>query len=177
MTGPNGSRLHIKRSVVEAFGVRHLILVDVENIAGTACMGAVDLGRLHADLQAALAGEPAGQWVVASSHRAAAHAAFAFAGARHRWQSGKDGADLLLLEELWAALSTLRYDQVTLCSGDGIFTEVIYELSSAGVETLVVSRVGSLSGWLHNAADRVVLLENDTYCQPTGIGEEVSLAS
>jgi hypothetical protein len=92
---------------------------------------------------------------VACSHHAAATVAFEFPGARHLWRSGQDGADLALMDVLENELVDERFGQVTLCSGDGIFTEAAAWLAGRGVDVTVISLRWHLATRLELAARHV----------------------
>jgi hypothetical protein len=153
---------------------RHLVLIDVENLAGTPSPTSVELAWVEQQLQKAIADLEAAQHVVACSHRAARTVAFAFPRALRRWRSGVDGADLALLEEMSDLRVMQRYGRVTVCSGDGIFAESLAALAEAGVETTVVSRANALSGRLKLSAHHVVTLTDNGSATATGEFGEAS---
>jgi hypothetical protein len=151
---------------------RHLVLIDVENLAGTACPTPVELAWVEQRLHEVIADFGDSQCVVACSHRAARTVAFAFPQALRRWRSGRDGADLALLDEMSDLRVMQRYGRVTLCSGDGIFAEPLATLAEAGIETSVVSMARSLSARLRLSARHVVALpDNGTTPPMAGFGE------
>jgi hypothetical protein len=148
-------------SGIENEGInRHLVLIDVENIAGTPCPTAVELAWVEQQLHEVIADLDDTQCVVACSHRAARTVAFAFPKALRRWRSGVDGADLALLDEMSDLRVMQRYGRVTVCSGDGIFAEPLAALAEAGLETAVVSRKSALSTRLKLSAEYVVALDD-----------------
>ena len=81
-------------------------------------------------------------------------------GVRYVVRSGRDGADLALLDVL-AEDVTNRYEQVLLASGDGIFAPAAAELAAAGVLTTVLGRTGCVARRLQMAASRVIYLPVD----------------
>jgi hypothetical protein len=139
---------------------RHLVLIDVENIAGTPCPTPVELAWVEQQLHEVVADLDDAQCVVACSHRAARTVAFAFPKALRRWRSGVDGADLALLKEMSDLRVMQRYGRVTVCSGDGIFAEPLAALAEAGLVTEVVSRSCALSARLKLSAQQVVALDD-----------------
>jgi hypothetical protein len=153
---------------------RHLVLIDVENIAGTPCPTAADLAWVERQLQEVIGDLDHTQCVVACSHRAAHTVAFAFPRALRRWRSGVDGADLALLHEMSDLRVMQRFGRVTVCSGDGIFAESLATLAEAGVETTVVSLASSLSGRLEMSAQHVVALADNGTTDPTAEFGEAS---
>lgn len=140
---------------------RHLVLVDIENLVGTASPSPRDLDVAESRLREVICGFDQAQCVVACSHQAAKTAAFAFPGARRRWRSGPDGADRALIEELSDLRVMKRYRRVTLCSGDGIFAESVAALGAAGIEVAVVSVSDRLARALAMAAHHAVRLDGD----------------
>jgi hypothetical protein len=151
---------------------RHLVLIDVENLAGTACPTPVELAWVEQQLHEVITDLDDTQCVVACSHRAARTVAFAFPQALRRWRSGPDGADFALLEEMSDMRVMKRYSRVTVCSGDGIFAEQLATLAEAGIETSVVSMARSLSARLRLSARHVVALPDNSTTPPmAGFGE------
>ena len=137
---------------------RHLVLVDVENIAGKPCPTDHDLAVVQYELCSVIPDFADAQRIVACSHISAKTVAFAFPGARRRWRSGPDGADLALIEEMSDLRVMTQFGRVTLCSGDGIFTESLSTLAALGIETTVVSVATSLSRRLRLAARWIVII-------------------
>ena len=82
-------------------------------------------------------------------------------GARRRWRSGPDGADLALIDELSDLRIMKRYRRVTLCSGDGIFADSLAALAAAGIVVTVVSVRDRLARRLAMAAHEVLWLDGD----------------
>lgn len=138
---------------------RHLVLLDIENLAAAPCPTHDQLEEVKEHLRGAIEGFDDLPCVVACSHRAARVVAFAFPTALRRWRSGPDGADLALIDEIKDMRLMERYDRVTLCSGDGIFASYVAGLADAGVDTTVVALRGHLSRRLQLAARTVVELQ------------------
>jgi hypothetical protein len=139
-------------------GSRHLILIDVENIAGVPCPSSLDVSFVEARLRATIEGFDQAECIVASSHRSAVPIGLAFPRARRLWRSGTDGADHALIDEMRDLRVMCRFSRVTLCSGDGIFAKSLADLAAAEVETTVVSVADRLSPRLRMAAGRIVVL-------------------
>ena len=137
---------------------RHLVLIDVENMAAKSSPTARDAREVRAHLRLAIPDFDTAQRIVACSHHAARKVAFAFPRARHLWQSGQDGADLALRDVLENEHVDRRFGRVTLCSGDGIFAASIAALGGADVDTTVVAWRGRLARALELAARHVVWL-------------------
>jgi hypothetical protein len=137
---------------------RQLILIDIENLTGTPSPTCEEVEMAKAALRLVVPGFEDAQHIVACSHHAAPTVAFAFRGARHLWRSGPDGADLALLDVLENERVDERFDQVTICSGDGIFAPSAAWLAEAQVDVTVVSLPGHLATRLHLAARYVTHL-------------------
>jgi hypothetical protein len=137
---------------------RHLILIDVENLAATPSPTFEQVELLVATLRAVVPGFDCDQKIVACSHHAAHTVPFAFPTARYLWRSGPDGADLALLDVLENERVDERYERVTICSGDGIFASTAAWLAVAGVEVTAVSLAGHLAARFQLAARQVSLL-------------------
>lgn len=138
--------------------MRHAVFIDVENLSGAPCPSHLDLAFIESKVWELIPEGDDSQYVVACSHRAARTVAFAFPGALRRWQSGPNGADLALIEEMSDLRIMSRFDRVTLFSGDGIFANSIARLAAAGIETTVVSWNSQLSRSLRMSAQHVVAL-------------------
>ena len=138
---------------------RHIVLVDIENLAGAPCPTIRQVEEAKKALQGVIVDFDQVPCVVACNHRAAPAVSFAFPKALRRWRSGKDGADLALVYEMDDLRVMSRYQRVTLCSGDGIFAEPVATLAEAGIDTTVVSIEGHLSKRLELAAKTVVKVQ------------------
>lgn len=137
---------------------RHLVLVDIENIAGTPTPSPDAVRVSIQKLEEIVPGFKSAQKVWAFSHRAARTVAFAAFPDRQLWRSGPDGADRALLEVLDTERIEERYERVTVCSGDGIFADSIARLAGHGVMVGVAARRGHVSTRLRMATQHVTYL-------------------
>jgi hypothetical protein len=137
---------------------RHLVLVDIENLATTPSPTRDEVRAIAEALRDLVPAFDRAQRIVACSHHAAAAVAFNFPPARHLWRSGRDGADLALLSVLDNERVDDRFGHVTICSGDGIFAASAARLGGAGVDVTVVSLRGHLAARLELAARYVCFL-------------------
>jgi hypothetical protein len=137
---------------------RTLIIVDIENAAGTPLPTPADCEQIRW-LVEEFAGDGEFQVIVACSHLAARQVAFNWTGSRHLWASGEDGADKALLEVIADENVGRRFQRVVLVSGDGIFADAVAWLGAQGVVVEVLSRRDSLSRRLRMAATRTVSIE------------------
>lgn len=137
---------------------RHLILIDIENLAGTASPTRGEVEAVVAGLRAVVPGFDDDQKIVACSHHAAPIVAFSFLRARHLWRSGVNGADRALLDVLHDERVDERFERVTICSGDGIFATCAAWLAGAGVQVAAVALPDHLAARLQLAVRHVSLL-------------------
>jgi hypothetical protein len=147
---------------------RHLVLIDIENLAATASPTTQDVGMVKTVLGLLMPDFDTAQRIVACSHHAAPAVAFAFPGARHLWRSGPNGADLELLDVLENERVDQRFGRVTLCSGDGNFASSVARLAGAHVDVTVVALKGKLAARLELAARHVVKLPSARWLVETG---------
>ena len=137
---------------------RHLVLIDIENLAATPSPTTEEVGMVTSALRDVVPDFDEAQRIVACSHHAASTVAFAFPTARHLWRSGQNGADLALLGVLENERVDERFERVTICSGDGIFAASAATLAGADVEVTAVSLEGHLAARLQFAARHMVFL-------------------
>ena len=147
---------------------RHLTVIDIENLAATPNPRREAVRTISTALRDAVPGYDDAQRIVACSHHAAPTVAFEFPAARHLWRSGRNGADLAILDVLKTERVGERFDRVTICSGDGIFAESAARLASAGIEVTVVSLPDQLAVRLELAARTVTLLAATSRNMATG---------
>src|SRR6266511_445981 len=113
---------------------RHLVLVDIENLAATPSPTQEEVTAVVSALRDVVPSFDCAQRIIACSHHAARNVAFTFSPARHLWRSGPNGADLALLSVLDNERVDDRFGHVTICSGDGIFAANAARGGAAGVE-------------------------------------------
>lgn len=140
---------------------RQIVLVDIENLAGGACIS----DRAVRSAKEALSGTgqigAADHVVIGTSHIGLVHVGSTWDGVRYVVRSGRDGADLALLDVM-AENVAARFETVVLASGDGIFADAVSELAAAGVPTTVVGRRGHVARSLRLAAFQVIYLDTPT---------------
>jgi NYN domain len=137
---------------------RRLVLVDIENMAGGACLTAQPVLRVKQRLGELLSLGVHDQVVIGTSHIGLVEVGCNWQGARRVVRSGPNGADLALLDVLDERISD-RFEEVVLASGDGIFACAVATLATRGVPTTVVGRCrGTVAKTLQLAASRVVYL-------------------
>lgn len=136
---------------------RALHLVDLENLAATASLSQ-QIARRTAREYLAVAQYSVGDLiVVASSHRNGLVARAAFPGATVRWRSGRDGADLALLDA-YSEFDQSRFNRVVVGSGDGIFSGLVASARQGGLVVSVVTRRHTASAALLDSASSVALI-------------------
>ena len=146
---------------------RRLVAVDLENAAATALVDvdwAIDFAYLLSttldlkeyDLTYVAGGKQ--NWDAVTRVAEILHG-------QPRIRKGADGADLTLLDALEqmpvTAIESERTPiiEVVVMSGDGIFTQVVRDFVTRGLDVVVVSRKGQLSRDLESAASRVFLMD------------------
>jgi len=140
---------------------RQLVLVDIENLVGGACL--TD-GAVRSAKEALVATGQIGavdHVVIGTSHIGLVHVGSTWDGVRYVVRSGRDGADLALLEVMAENVAN-RFESVVLASGDGIFADTVSELAAAGVPTVVIGRRGHIARRLRFVATQVIYLETST---------------
>ncbi|RNL78479.1 NYN domain-containing protein [Nocardioides marmorisolisilvae] len=148
--------LPLKKRVLRG---RRLIVVDIENLVGGAGITQAQAAAAHRCVTSAVAMRPGEQVIIGTSHVGLLSSGIGWRGPRMVVRSGKDGADLALLEVLKDEHIEERFDEVVIVSGDGIFTDAVLVLREAGVFVTVVSRNDACSKRLRLAADQTVLVD------------------
>jgi NYN domain len=141
------------------FPVRALHVVDIENLAGAAVPSlrqVIEVQGRYLDRMGLRADDLV---VMAASHLGLLNVALGWPHARYRVRSGRDGADMELLDVLLHEDVVARFTHVVIGSGDGVFGPVAQNLSARGVWVTVVSRKSSLSPTLARAAREIVYLD------------------
>ncbi len=160
--GPEGlaDRRLRKASFRWRFPDRALHVVDIENLAGAAVPSLALVSEVQLKYLARLRFGADDQVVLAASHRALLNAGLGWPNARYRVRSGKDGADLELIDVLEHENVATRFSHVVIGSGDGRFGGAAASLADHGVRITVVSRRGSLSPGLARVARDVIYLDS-----------------
>lgn len=134
---------------------RRLVAVDIENLVGGACRHQRQVEWAKSALNGALSLEPHDQVVVGLSHIGLLAVGCSWPRIRYVVRSGPDGADLALLDVLAENISA-RFDRVVIASGDGAFATAARALASAGVETTILARPGTVARSLRAVASNVL---------------------
>ena len=151
-----------KTSFRWSFPDRTLHVVDIENLAGAAIPSLDLVSEVQIRYLACLGFGTDDHVVLASSHLGLLNAGLGWPHARHLVRSGKDGADLELIDVLEHENVAARFRHVVIGSGDGMFGRAAESLRDRGVWVTVVSRPGSLAATLAHAARDVVYLDHLT---------------
>ena len=141
------------------FPERALHVVDIENLAGAAVPSLTLVSEVQLKYLACLRFGADDQVVLAASHLALLNAGLGWPHARYRVRSGKDGADLELIDVLEHENVAARFTHVVIGSGDGLFGRAAASLAARGVRITVVSRWGSLAYDLAKVAGDVIYLD------------------
>ncbi len=157
-TASDVRRLH-KTSYRWRFPDRALHVVDIENLAGAAIPTMARVVEVQGQYLACLRFGVDDQVVLATSHLGLLSAGLGWPHARHLVRSGKDGADLELIDVLEHENIAARFRHVVIGSGDGGFSKAAANLMGRGIHVTVVSRWGSLAYELAKAAQDVIYLD------------------
>ncbi|MGH3297387.1 MAG: NYN domain-containing protein [Trebonia sp.] len=139
---------------------RTLHVVDIENLAGVAVPTRDRVSQVQVQYLARLRFGADDHVVLATNHLALLNAGLGWPRARHLVRSGKDGADLELIDVLEHENVAARFSHVVIGSGDGGFTRAAASLAARGIQVTVVSRWGSLSYELSKVASDVIYLDD-----------------
>ncbi|MGH3250690.1 MAG: NYN domain-containing protein [Trebonia sp.] len=141
------------------FPDRALHVVDIENLAGAAVPSLHLVSEVQVKYLACLGFGADDQVVLAASHKGLLNAGLGWPHARYRVRSGKDGADLELIDVLEHENVAARFSHVVIGSGDRLFGRSASSLAARGVHITVVSRRGSLARDLARVARDVIYLD------------------
>jgi NYN domain len=141
------------------FPDRALHVVDIENLAGAAIPSFAMVSAVQGWYMTRPGCGTDDQVVMAASHLALPEAARGWPHARYRVRSGKNGADLELIDVLEHENVAARFNHVIIGSGDGIFGQPAASLAALGVRITVVSRRDSLAEALRRIAWDVIYLD------------------
>lgn len=153
------SRIAAGRSKTPLAHGRQLVLVDIENLAGGACLSAGTVQSAKAALVATRQIRAADHVVIGTSHIGLVPVGSVWSGVRYVVRSGRDGADLALLDVMAEDVAN-RFESVVLASGDGIFADEVAALAAAGVPTVVIGRRGHTARSLHLVAAQVIYIDS-----------------
>jgi hypothetical protein len=141
---------------------RTLHLIDIENLVGAKLPGQGEASQVRTQYWKQVGVGETDHIVIACSHLAFRDAAFGWRDARHLVRSGRNGADLALLDVIYRENVSCRFTHIAIGSGDGIFTPAAAYLARHGCHVTAVSRRGHLSAALRLAVHDVVYLESES---------------
>lgn len=144
-----------KKTFTEAPKQR-LILVDIENLAGGSQFVSSTVADIKHELTALLNLTDNDMIIIASGRYAYPGWAFAWQNVGRRVNSGINGADYEILQEL-DNVRPGRFSEVVVASGDGIFTDSISKLGGKNIPVTVLACTGSCSKRLVLAASNTIL--------------------
>src|SRR5579859_907192 len=129
-----------RQASLRRFPERALHVVDIENLAGAAIPSLDLVSQVQGRYLSCLRFGVDDQVVMAASHLGLLNAALGWPHARYRVRSGKDGADLELLDVLEHENVAARFSHVVIGSGDRGFVRAAASLADRGIRVTVVSR-------------------------------------
>lgn len=119
------------------------MIVDIENEVGASELTSANVVEVRNALE--LLESANIMQVVACSHHNAEAVLFNWPKARIILRSGKDGADIALINVVTDEHIGDRFDRVVIASGDGIFAQVAKDLLDKGVKVNIVCGRGKLA--------------------------------
>ena len=134
---------------------RQLRLVDLENLAGQPVVSLDNATTVAHRLEEVLPLGAADLQAVATAHVSGFAAKAAFPGAAVQWRSGKDGADLALLDYA-GELPLTRFHELVVASADGIFSGLMHAAKAAGLTVTVVADTTRASRRMLALADQII---------------------
>jgi len=142
---------------------RRLVLVDIENIVGGGISMATQVRAAQSAIEKVITPRVDDQLVLACGRFSVGIVGFEWVGPRRlKFRSGIDGADLELLDVLKSERVEVRFAELVLVSGDGIFTDAISRLAmTSGIEVTVAARPDACSRRLRMAAKTVLHIAFD----------------
>lgn len=151
--------------------------LDIENLCGTADLHSELVTSTFLDYLAVTNAASSDLFTVTVSHHNFKAAAFALRAIRSFHlpppQSGPDGADLALIDEIAATTLRQGIDRICIGSGDHIFAFPLTRLSNLGVHTTAVSRRDFCSLHVTRAAGCVRYLSEPTL-HPLTLAKEIA---
>lgn len=144
---------------------RRLVLIDIENYCGKSIISQEDVAKVKTKIKSQPTAGPDDLFIIASSHESNFFSTKrSWAGGEHVFRKGHNGADIALIDAAKRHLPNINsFREVSLFSGDGIFTNLIKECGELGVTTTVVALENQINRSLASAASFVRLEEPALY--------------
>ena len=124
---------------------RKLIVVDIENAVGLSAVSERECQMVKSRIEQVYKPNAGDLIVIGVSHSNNVFPASSWNGARIKFRTGHNGADLALEEVLSNENVESRFSEVVIVSGDGLFAKQAARLKSLGVKVTVDSRPSQLS--------------------------------
>ena len=134
---------------------RQLKLVDLENLAGRPVVTLPQARQIAGRLTDTIPHGPTDLQAVATAHISGFAAKAAFPGAHVQWRSGRDGADLALLEYA-GQLPLERFESIVIASADAIFAGLAHRAKTAGLSVVIVADPRRIAPSYRDLADTFV---------------------
>lgn len=140
--------------------LRTLHFVDIENLSETTILDRELVKRVKNEYVDLVQPGKDDLFVVGVSHFNLAAAVFGWGAgvAQYVVQSGENGADLALLQQINSAEILSRFSSLKIASGDGIFAEMATELRAGGTKVSFVGRHYSISHWIYRTGCECLVL-------------------
>lgn len=139
---------------------RRLFVIDIENIKGKPILTEQDAATARAEIESEYSIGTSDLVLIGTSHKNNfLSAKYAWPGAQHCFRPGHNGADVALIDAAEAHLAKpVRFQEVVLFSGDGIFTSLMRKVKEMGVKSSVISLANQINKNLASASSNCTLL-------------------
>lgn len=152
---------NLNRGLIKRMSSRRLFVIDIENYCGKPILSETDVEHARKSIQKHFNPSESDLVVIGTSHtNNYLSVGFAWQGIRQVIAKGHDGADLALLNAL-EGYQLDNFSEVTIMTGDSIFTDRVSEIASNGTIVTVISLARCLSNKLAAAASRIQFVHND----------------
>ena len=134
---------------------RTVHLIDVENLCGVALPTDSYIAETLHRYRRSVTVDPEDHVILGGSGVTAFGAGRAWPGVSVVAGSGKDGADLALLQRCDVQHFVARFERVVIASGDHIFAPLVGQLLTVGLRVVVLARSDSLSWRLRRSGAQI----------------------
>lgn len=139
---------------------RTLHILDIENLLQSSEISEIEVRNVKIEYFLTVKPGENDLFVIGVSHFNQSAAGFGWGSgkATFRVQSGENGADLALIDELNSTLIKENFDGVVIVSGDGVFADIAKSIKETGVKPSFVSRIDSTSRAIRESGFPLILL-------------------
>ena len=142
---------------------RSLAVIDIENLLADTNPTPELIRLVEREFLLAADLSSSSQKIVACSHHVAGRIVGAWQSpCKFEWRSGRNGADLALIDYVNGLHNLNEFGSIVIASGDSVFTNLAKQLRDQGYFVHVIARKRCLSRSLQNAANLVTFLPINT---------------